>query len=495
MKNVFVIIAIIISMVGTSQNNENLQIIESTVFKDQIKSDSIPSVYPLKNGGLAIVRPDKDKIYVDVFEKQLTKRFTNYIKIEKKDTYLGNVFFDNQIHVITEHLLNKDTKVLRTYAYNLDSKSTKKFELSRTIVDKKLSLYSNKKGSSYAISPNLNFIGLVTYTIHKGEIHFHTSVFATNNYELIYEKQITRPENSFYEIEDIQVDNDKNVFVFGKTFYDSISPQIKNEDKQYYFLEKFTSSDYSKLEINFSDKYIKTLKAVKSNSAYKLYGFYSNEDISQIKGILSVSIDLKQNKITDTTFQNLPDKVYSDMFGKEKIEKRKSQELTNFDFNHILNDSDSGIYLLAEEKDSSGGGNIGAPGSGTTSGGGRVIYGNVLIIKINKSGEIEWGASIFKNDSEPSYNAFLKNDELHVLLNSGKDLKIQKDGRTKLSKGFLESSSLYDFKFTSSGSSVINKIQDNKNNDYYLPNFGKHTNNIFIMFNESKKKRKFIILK
>jgi hypothetical protein len=502
MKSTLIIIAILIGKIVISQEKTSLNITESEVFKDQVQSDSIQSAYSLNNDGLLIVRADDKKVFVDIFEKQLTNRSTYAIELGKEDTYVGDIFYDNTVSIISENIVKKSTSVLSRYTFDLDSKSTSKKELSRTSIDKKLSLYSNKKGSNYAISPNSEFIGLVIYTIHKGEIYFTVSVFDTSDFTLIYEKQIKRSENKFYSIEDVQVDNNNNVYVLGKTFFESDNPQIKNEDKQHYFLEKFTVSDYSKLDINYSDKYAKSLKTRLSGDSYNLYGFYSDRNVIQNKGLLNVSIDLNQLKIIKTNFQNIPDKVYRDIFGFDKDKKEKSIELSNFDINHILQDNDESLYLLAEESYTNY--SAGAPiPTGTASGGqtiysggsGGNLYGDILIIKIDKSQVINWGRGIYKSSSQPSYNAFLQNNELHVLLNSGKDLKQLKDGRIKVSKGLLESSSLYDFKFNTSGNNSIIKIQDNKNNDYYLPFYGKEVNQKFIMFNDSRKKRKFLMIK
>ena len=122
-------------------------------------------------------------------------------------------------------------------------------------------------------------------------------------------------------------------------------------------------------------------------------------------------------------------------------------------------------------------------------------YDDILILKFDKSGEISWGRSIFKRSTVPSYNAFLKDDKLHVILNSGKNLTEKSDGRTKVSKGWFESSALYDFTYSSDGKVEYNKIQDNKGNTYYLPFYGTYNLDTFIMMSDSGRKKQFMILK
>ena len=281
------------------------------------------------------------------------------------------------------------------------------------------------------------------------------------------------------------------MFILGKSFFDLDNPQLRSNEKRHYLLEKFSKSDYSKLEIDFADKYVKTLKPALFNKLYNLYGFYSDKDFSQIKGVCNISIDLKTLKISNTNFQDLPEKVYNDMFSSKKAERKKDKELSNFDFDHILLDSKNCVYLLAEEFYITTAPAVGPYGSSSNN---IPHFDDIIIIKFNENGVIDWGRSISKRDNRPSYNAFLKNDELHIILNSGKDLKQLDDGRTKTKKGFFESSALYDFTYTSEGNDNIYKIQDKKNSTYYLPNYGNYVNAKFVMINDSRKNRKFMLL-
>lgn len=121
-------------------------------------------------------------------------------------------------------------------------------------------------------------------------------------------------------------------------------------------------------------------------------------------------------------------------------------------------------------------------------------YNNVLVLKLNKQNELEWARSIFKRANTPSYNAFFKNEELHVILNSGKNLTEKNDGRVKVSKGLLESTSLYDIVFKDNGDVEYNKIQDNKGNTFYTPYYGVFNSERFITISGRGGKKQFLIL-
>ena len=121
-------------------------------------------------------------------------------------------------------------------------------------------------------------------------------------------------------------------------------------------------------------------------------------------------------------------------------------------------------------------------------------YDDIFVVKIDSKGELLWGRSIFKRSTEPSYNAFLKNDELYLILNSGKRLVKKDDGRTKVSQGIFESSALYNIIFRESGEVVYEKSQNNKKKSYYLPYYGNYDFDRFIMPNNVINRKKFMIL-
>ena len=122
-------------------------------------------------------------------------------------------------------------------------------------------------------------------------------------------------------------------------------------------------------------------------------------------------------------------------------------------------------------------------------------YDNILVLKFNKDGKLSWGRSIFKKETFPSYNTFIKNGKLQIILNSGKSLTQKSDGRTKISKGLFESSALYNIVFGEEGEITYEKIRNNKDKSYYLPYYGTYENDSFIMPNNNRKKRRFMILK
>jgi hypothetical protein len=483
MKRFLFITILLCQSLIIAQNESDFKIYESPAYNDEVKTDSVRAIYTSDLGNTGIVRNDEKRIVFDLFNEKLSKIHTKIIETDRKETYIGDIFFNNQINVFTETFPDKDVKVLSCYVYNLIDRTDRKIELSSTTIDKRLSLFSNEKGAEFSMSPNMNYFSITNYTIHRDEIFYHVNVFDSKTYKLIYDQQITRNENKFYSLSEIKIDNEKNVFVLSESFYDEESPKLKSEENRHFILEKFNGNNYSKLNLDLEGKHIKSLKTVVNENNYNVYGFYSDSGLNAIKGVCNILVDMNKFEIIEKNLQDLPAQVYADLFGNDKVDKKKDEELFNFKIDYILNDSQDNVYLLAEQ-------------FYITYNNNQKVehYDDILIIKFNSNGNLDWGRSIFKKDYRTSYKAFLKNDDLHIILNSGKELKELEDGRTKTTQGFFESSALYDFVYNSSGNNSIHKLQNNKKNTYYLPKFGNYINGKFIMISDSRNERQFMSL-
>jgi len=485
-KGVF-IICLFLSNTIIAQSQSTLKVYEGPEFADVAKDEKIQSIYTSSSGNTVVLRLHKKGILIDIFNSSLEKIFTKSIKIGKRESYTGNIYYNDEVKVFTETYKKIGEKVLSCYIINLTKKSVKKIQLALIKIDKKINLFRNKKGTAFAISPNQNYFSIASYIVHRDKIYFNVKVFNSKTYKLIYEKKNVQNENMFYEISDINVDNEGNVYVFGRSYYDKKSPKRATAEALHFILEKYSPSDYVNLKIDFENKFVYSLKTFVFKDSYNLYGLYSDKGLSKIKGVCSIFIDMKSMHILHKNSQDFPEQVYKDLFVKNKIKQMKKNELSNFYIDYVLKDGNNNVYLLAEEYYTT---EQYFNGISTT----VTHYDNIIIIKFNNKGDLDWGRSIYKQDNKPSYNAFLKNDELHVILNSGKNLKELDDGRTEINKGYFESSALYDFVYNSEGVKSIRKIQNNKGKTYYLPYLGNYIDGKFIMISRSRKRRKFMML-
>lgn len=475
-----------------SQTKSALQTFESREYPNKIKDDSIQSVHTFKNGNIGILRIRKKEVLIDIFNDILEKKESISIEKNKKETYVGDFLNGDDLFIFTELYPKRNLRTINCYKFNIVSKNKEKKEISKSKIDLKLTLFSNKKETSLSASPNSNYFSIISYIIHAGEIYFDINVFDSNNFKLLYNKNFKRPEHQKYSISEILMDEEKRVFILGRSFYNKSSPELISLKKSHYIIDKTSSLAYENLKIETSEKHVKSLKPFFLNGDYNIYGFYSEKKFGKIKGVCTFSINKKSLKMNNHFFDVLPPKIYDDLLGQRKREKNK--ELKNFYLNYILKDNENSVYLLAEEFYTTN--NTYATGAGTVTTS-QQHYDDIIILKINKNQQIEWGKAILKKDNKTSYNAFIdKENTLHILLNSGKNLTSKKDGRLIVTQGLFESSSLYDISFNSNdGNTNYYKIQNNRNKTYYLPNHGKYENNKFVIPSKSKGKSKLMLLK
>ncbi len=496
-KTIFLVVLCLFSFVSKGQEvTTRLKITESAEFKDEVRVGPIDAMYTLPNGKTAIVRFGKRDILLDVFNNNLDKEYSKVIEKEKKEIYKGHLSFGDVIKVFTVFSPKKKERILYCHTFNIRTQTHTKTELFKANVKKGGGLFSgsNKRQTSFTVSPNQQYIAIATDNIKKNTNSYIIHVFDAETLNLVYKKSYLDHKNNYFEHNDLMIDDDATVFSLGKVFKKGTAEK-KNGDANYEFvMHKISESAISNTSITLDEEFIRSLIISQKNNELHLIGFYSEKSSNRLKGGCDFILDETNLAIKTKKITELPKQVYEDLYGyrKGKRKKNKGKELRNFYVDYIIDDSNGNTYLLAEEF------YVTTQYFGTGMNGGywQTIYhyDDILILKFTAKGELSWGRSVFKRSNAPSYNAFLKNDELHIILNSGKNLLEKNDGRTKVSQGWFESSSLYDFVYTSDGNVTYSKIQDNRGKNYYTPFYGTYTDGIFIMANDLSRRKQFMKL-
>ena len=289
------------------------------------------------------------------------------------------------------------------------------------------------------------------------------------------------------------IDNSGTIYSLGKKFLQGRSQKMKGEANYDFVLNKIGEESISDIKISLGEEeHIRSLNLSLNGDELRMMGFFSERNVNRIKGGCNFVVDISTMVVKGKKSFDLPVSVYEDLYGEKRADKKKNSELANFFIDYLVEDNSGNTYLLAEEfyitQQYISNGTMG--GYWTT----IFHYDDILILKFNANNDLEWGRSVFKRSITPSYNAFLKEDKLHVILNSGKNLVEKADGRTKVSRGFLESSSLYDIVFLNDGTVSYDKIQDNKGNTDYIPFYGTYRNDKFLMMSSARTKKQFMIL-
>lgn len=494
MKNLIATCFLLVMSCAFAQTT-SLNVTESAEYKDKEKAEEILTIHTTDSGLTGIVRASKRDLLFDVFDKDLNKEHSLVIESSKKETYVGEVVFGDQIKVFTVFSPSVKERMVYCHIFNLKSGTHSKKLLFEATVAKKKFLFSsrNERQTSFDLSPNGNYLAIATDNIYEDVNDYSIRVFDASTLELLFIESYQKHKEKYFKHNDISVTDNAEVFILGKLYKDGEREKKKGEANYDFILNKVTKESNKELIISLADQHIKSLNISTFNNALHLIGFYSELRTSRIKGGCNFIIDAENFKVSSQNNYELPIEVYEDLYGENRGSKKEGDELRNFYINYILEDSSGNTYLLAEEFYIT----QNYVSNGMNGGYYQTVYhyDDIVILKFGSSGKLDWGRSIFKRANVPSYNAFVKNDQLHILLNSGKNLLEKKDGRTKVSKGWLESSSLYDIVYDRSGEVTYSKVQDNKGNTIYLPFYGTYQDETFIMMSDGRKKKQFMILK
>ncbi len=497
MKYILTLFFLTLSFQCFSQNETEFKLYRSPEYRDAHKLDSIFAVHTSPDGRTGFIRHDKKRFYFDLFDDRLVNIHSEEIKKVRREEVVGDVFYNNEVKIFTQSYPEKEELLLSCYKMSFNDKSYERVDLSKWAIDKELGLFSNKKGSSVALSPDEKYFTVTSYTINRNVIYFQVSVFNSETLEEVFSKQTKRNENKFYTIHESYLDSDLNVFVLGESYYNKEAENEKSDENRHYRIEKYSADGVADVKIQKSDKFINVMKSIQIGDKLNFYGFYSEIGDDRIKGVCNVFVDMTDLTLSEIKLQGLPTEVYEGIYGNKRADKKKKKgkELVGFIVNYILEDDMNNTYLLAEEYTPGTYGTM-PTGPGMMGGGYQSPpnYGNVVIIKFDESGDMLWGRSIYKSDTRATYNAFIKNDNLHVLVNAATNLDQKDDGRTRATKKWLGQTTLYDFKYDTKGEVSIKRIQNNKGKTLYIPHNGNFVDGRFIMLSDSWKERRFLVL-
>lgn len=468
---------------------------ESQKYKNQHFSTSVLSVNTNDSNRTIIARKSSSSLIFETFDENAQGKKVINKKLERKEVFAGNLFYDNKVKIFTIHKPSKTERIINCHIYDVASNKYDKIELFKTTVEKKGSLFSgrNNKRSNFSISPNERFIAIAIDDIKKNSNSYLIHVFDAQSLKLIYSKNYYSNPEKYFNSLDMVVNDDGMVYSVGKEYLKGKRERKKQKANYSFILSKINKEKVTTARIELDEnEYIQGLKMTLKEESLDLIGYYSEVNAFGIKGVSQFKLDLGDLSILYKNKSKLPIEVYEGIYGKNNASREKGRELTSFDLDHILEDEEGNTFLVAEEFYITQVYMSNGMNGGTYS---TVYnYDDILITKFSADGELLWGRSIFKRSHTPSYNAFVKDGKLHVLLNSGKDLTKKRDGRLKVKKGWFESSSLYDFVYDEEGNVANEKIQDNKGKTKYIPYRGNYKKGKFVMYNHSKDSKQLMIL-
>ncbi|MEO9571908.1 MAG: hypothetical protein ABJH82_06880 [Polaribacter sp.] len=477
-----------------AQNN-HFNVHESQKYIDQFKSTNILNIYTTDSQLNVIARKSKLYLVFETFDDTAKGKNIKTVKLNKKETFVGELFHNNKLRVFMVESPTKSERKLNCYTYNVSDNSIEKATLLETIVKKKSAIFSgqNKRQTNFSISPNKEFIAIATDIEKKSSNSYNVHVYNAETLTLNYSKSYYNNTEKHYSSSDMIVDDFGVVYNVGKEYFKG-KRERKNAKANYSYVICKINKDAVKMGaiILKKDEYIQNLNLSFVKNKLRLLGYYSEDKVFGIKGVSTFMVDKSSLEIITKKKQKLPATVFEDLYGYRNTKSKKNSELTSFTLDYLLEDDEGNTYLVAEEF------YVTQVYVSNGMNGGMYVttyhYDDILITKLDASGTLNWGRSIFKRDTSPSYNAFINKGKLYVLLNSGKNLTAKKDGRLKVSKGWFESSALYVFVYDKEGKVIHEKIQDNKGKTKYIPYKGSYADGKFVLYNHSNNKKQLMIL-
>ncbi len=481
-------------------------------YKDKLKDEEIRAIYTTRDDLTVVARTGKKDFIIDIFDKSLHKIFTKELDPHKREVYAGDLFHEGDFKFFTYSFEERRMRTLNCYSLDVHTKKfTKKSLFSSPVKWYQTAMFGGGyETNSFAMSPNGAYFCVALTVLNKEENYNTVRVYSSEDESLIFEKKFQNKDKVYYIHDDLFISDDGIAYSLGKNYFKKQS--IEDQANYHFLLNKISKNETTHLKIDLGTKhFINTLQIKEYNGKLNLLGFYSNiQDIAPtsrvqkgygsignnfIKGGCSFVINADNLEVISENNSPFPSKVYNDLYGQSKAKKGalKNKEIRNFYVDYVISDGKGGTYITAEQfyiqivYSTDGNGN-------TTT---RKVphYDDIIILKYDKDGELLWGRSIYKRALHPSYNAFYKNDALHVILNTGKNLNEKSNGRTMAAQSLLESSALYDFVYSDNGTVSHQKIQNNnKGNNYFLPQHGTFTNGRFIMMSDGRKIKNFMTL-
>ncbi|MEM7185056.1 MAG: hypothetical protein AAF466_00250 [Bacteroidota bacterium] len=472
---------------------------ETEPFRDSRRGSSLEGVYTLEDGSLIAVRSAKKELMVSSFDANYKLQNDLELDLDRRESYLGTSFSDIDARIFTVQKVDKETRDVYCHTYDLATKKLSKSKVYTAVAkrsrgSKNRSIGPRKHNENFRGSPDGRFLAFAVDNVNAKTNSYAIRVY-DEDMNLVYETSYYKEIDRYFQFDDFVVTNDAEVITVGKLYKSGKRDRKQGKANYDYVIHKVTEAGHSSTTLALEDNFIDELRFSQTHDMIRLFGFYSERSSSRMKGALTYNFNGTEVENIALKQAPFPESVYDDIYREARAErlKEKQKEFSNYYLDYALVDDYGNSYLLAEQfyitEVTVGGGMNG--GMSTTT---QFHYDNILVIKFDAEGNILWGRAILKKDSQPSYNALVLDNELHVFLNTGKNVKEKEDGRKKVKRGLFTATALFDVVFDENGEKTFELIQENKGKTIYRPYLGTFDYDKFVLANMSKSKKQFLVL-
>jgi hypothetical protein len=227
------------------------------------------------------------------------------------------------------------------------------------------------------------------------------------NLNSIWEKQVTLPyEDELFDVESYKVDNTGNVYLLGLVYKEK--RRSKRHGQPNYSYEVFAYSDKGtsvrQYPVTLPDRFLTDMQVEVVDKNLVCAGFYSGQGTFSIRGTFFLTVDLNSGEMKTKSFKEFDIDFITQNMTEREAERAKrregkgeEQELYEYDLDKLLVGKDGSAILLGEQYFVKHVVNTiyinGRPSTTTTY---HYYYNDIIAVKINAAGQIEWAEKVAK---------------------------------------------------------------------------------------------------
>ncbi|MGB0868673.1 MAG: hypothetical protein ACPGSD_03665 [Flavobacteriales bacterium] len=459
-----------------------------------------------------------DEIILNKFNSELKLIKENAIKFTKKE-YQFTIDLKPSAQIFTSFRNNKH-KIHYLFAHPFNESELSLNEPKKVMeIPFENSSVHNAGNFDYEISPDSNKILL--YSNHPFKANekekFSFSVF-DKELNLIWNKTVTFPySDKLFSLQDFEIDNDGNLYILGKLYNDKVVEKRNGKPNYKYIILSYKNNGNvtKEYKVELENKFIRDLTfGINNQQDFVCAGFYSEKGTTSIKGSYYFEIDHESGKfLKENTKEFSPSFIskYKSERTKKKVKRKskkgKAPELYEYDFDYLFMKDEGGALLIGEQYYSYtySTTTTDANGNTTTHWHTRYVYGDIIVINIDKSGKTIWQEKIPKKQVVASYKAtnycsyypIYRNNALYIVYNDNKKNLEFSEGQKLSNVTFGKNGIAAIAKLDEQGSMTKDFLFSQKETEFFVqPIMSEQiSQNDLILYGRKRKKQKFSYLK
>src|SRR5680860_154666 len=332
-----------------------------------------------------------------------------------------------------------------------------------------VSKYNQKFGNGFSTAVHFNDErSAFAITVHHREGRdekYYLYLYGTDLKKQLDHDFTTQIADKNYAFENIEVSKDlKTLYLMGKAFFTKRRFDA-TERRFQYELVKVSASGHQIQEFNDTGRFPESLKPILSGTDIKVVGFYADRKDNRYNGLVYFDLDANSLNIKNKKYNPFSDQFMMDKFGREV-----DAELKNLIFKDVHITPENSILFSAEEYFVTKGEDISGGGTQITD---RYHYNDIVVAKLDASGEMAWARNINKAEvtqgdaSYASYTAYANGNDMYFFINSGENPQKMSKERIMFKQGYSRNPNMFVIKVDNNGTLSHKKLVDDK--DVRLP--------------------------